>query len=105
MFIEAFNTFKNQDYLDSALKSGKNVWRKGLLKKGFGLCHGICGNAYSLMSLYRATGDLVWKHRAEMFLLSTGEPQIQLAIASYIHSGMKVQGVPDTPYSLMEGQA
>jgi lantibiotic modifying enzyme len=73
LLIEAYQTFKVQDYLDSALKAGKCVWKKGLLKKGFGLCHGTCGNAYSLMALYRATGDVLWQQRAQMFILWTGE--------------------------------
>lgn len=103
LFIEAYNTFKNTDYLDAALKAGKNVWRNGLLKKGFGLCHGTCGNAYSLMALYRATGDISWKQRAQMFLLWTGDKTVQSKVATYKNSGMKVMGVPDTPYSLMEG--
>jgi len=90
MFIEAYQTFKNQDYLDSAIKSGKNVWRKGLLKKGFGLCHGVCGNAYALMSLYKATGDVIWKQRAQMFLLWTTDPTIQRQVENYKRSGLKV---------------
>jgi lantibiotic modifying enzyme len=77
MFIEAYQTFKNQDYMDAAIKSGKNVWRKGLLKKGNGLCHGISGNAYALMALYKATGDLEWRDRARMFLLWTGDAATQ----------------------------
>jgi lantibiotic modifying enzyme len=105
MLIEAYLTFKNQSYLDAALKSGKSVWRNGLLRKGFGLCHGTCGNSYALMSLYKATGDIVWKQRAHMFLLWTGEQSVKKEVAHYpkMLSGMRVQGTPDTPYSLMEG--
>ncbi len=77
MFLEAYQSFKNQDYLDAALKSGKNVWRKGLIKKGYGLCHGICGNAYSLMALYKATGDNTWRDRAQMFLLWTNDDAVK----------------------------
>ena len=62
--VEAYRTFKNQDYLEAALKSGKCVWKQGLLRKGFGLCHGTCGNAYALNALYKATGDIDWKRRA-----------------------------------------
>lgn len=76
LLVEAFLTFKNQEYLDAALKSGKNVWRNGLLRKSCSLCHGTCGNAYALMSLYKATGDIAWKQRAQMFILWTGEQSI-----------------------------
>jgi hypothetical protein len=26
LFLEAYSTFKNQDFLEAALKSGKSVW-------------------------------------------------------------------------------
>ncbi len=105
LFLEAYLTFKNQDFLEAALKSGKCVWKKGLLRKGFGLCHGTMGNAYLLHSIYKVTGDLMWKQRAQMFLLWSGDQEIQDAVANYKHGGLKVKGIPDTPYSLMEGQA
>jgi lantibiotic modifying enzyme len=76
LFLEAYLTFKNQDFLEAALKSGKCVWKKGLIRKGFGLCHGISGNAYLLHSIYRVTGDILWKQRAQMFLLWTGDQDI-----------------------------
>jgi hypothetical protein len=31
------------------------VWQQGLLKKGPGLCHGVAGNAYALLRLWKAT--------------------------------------------------
>ena len=27
-----------------------HIWKYGVLKKGFGLCHGISGNAYAFIS-------------------------------------------------------
>ena len=27
-----------------------HIWKFGVLKKGFGLCHGISGNAYAFIS-------------------------------------------------------
>ncbi len=41
--------------------------KNGVLLKGFGLCHGITGNAYCFLSYYRATGDAKWLNRAFMF--------------------------------------
>ena len=38
---------------------------RGLLHKGVGLCHGIAGSGYALLSLHRATGDTRWRARAE----------------------------------------
>ena len=87
------------------MKSGKCVWKNGLLRKGFGLCHGTSGNAYFLMALYKATGNIEWKQRAHMFLLWTGDAAVQQVVATNDFSNFKVRGTPDTPYSLMEGQA
>ena len=29
------------------------VWQRGVIKKGLGLCHGIAGNAYAFLIMYR----------------------------------------------------
>jgi hypothetical protein len=31
-------------------KSLNHIWEYGILKKGFGLCHGISGNAYTFIA-------------------------------------------------------
>ena len=41
--------------IDIAKKMGNCVWKRGLLKKGLGLCHGIGGNGLALKSLYNVT--------------------------------------------------
>ena len=33
------------------------IWRRGLLLKGNGLCHGVAGSGYALLSLYKHTRD------------------------------------------------
>ena len=56
-------TFKipNKDAKFSGIEIAKHlgecVWKRGLLKKGVGLCHGIGGNGLALYSIYRATSD------------------------------------------------
>jgi hypothetical protein len=40
------------------------VWQRGILTKGYGLCHGTAGNGYVFLDLYRVTHDLKWLHRA-----------------------------------------
>ena len=32
---------KNSVYLEEAIKCGEITWKRGLLHKGYGLCHGI----------------------------------------------------------------
>ena len=61
LFIEAHKTFHSAEYLQLAMHTGECVWKYGLLRKGYGLCHGICGNSYLLMSLFKITNDEVWR--------------------------------------------
>ena len=53
--------------LEIAKKMGNCVWKKGLLKKGLSLCHGIGGNGLALKSLYNVTRDEIWLKRAYCF--------------------------------------
>lgn len=57
-------TFGVQQYLFDALQCGEVVWHFGLLKKGYGLCHGAAGNAYTFLALYRQTQDPKHLYRA-----------------------------------------
>ncbi len=34
---------------------GEVIWSRGLLKKGWGLCHGTAGNGYAFIHLYQIT--------------------------------------------------
>jgi hypothetical protein len=54
----------NSSYIERALSAGDVVWKRGILTKGYGLCHGAAGNGYVFLDLYRATNDLKWLHRA-----------------------------------------
>lgn len=55
IFFDWRQVFGSPEYLNVAKESGEVVWSRGLLKKGYGLCHGVSGNAYSLMALYTFT--------------------------------------------------
>ncbi len=65
----------------------------GILRKGPGLCHGVAGNGYCFLTLYRLTRDFAWLLRAHGFasLLPRLEGQYP--------------GEPDRPLSLYEGIA
>jgi hypothetical protein len=67
--------------------------RRGLLRKGLGLCHGVAGNGYALLAHWRASGDARSLRRAAAFA-TWG--------AAYIAS---LERVPDSPHSLYEGLA
>uniref|UniRef100_A0A3B5R7C4 Glutathione S-transferase LANCL1 n=1 Tax=Xiphophorus maculatus TaxID=8083 RepID=A0A3B5R7C4_XIPMA len=83
----------NPRYLEEALHCGEVVWRWGLLKKGYGLCHGAAGNAYTFLGLYRLTWDPKHLYRACMFADWC---------MNYGRHGCRT---PDTPFSLFEGMA
>ena len=91
--------------VDAAVAAGEIVWVRGLLKKGTGLCHGVAGNAYALLTLHRMTGDVLWLQRAKAFGSMLGSPELHAAMAAAPDRQRRVQGVPDSPCSLMEGNA
>ncbi|EPZ34647.1 hypothetical protein ROZALSC1DRAFT_27046 [Rozella allomycis CSF55] len=71
------------------------VWQKGILKKGVGLCHGISGNAYACLDLFKLTREkqylvqtLYFSERCMSWKQETLNGKLRL---------------PDAPYSLMEG--
>ena len=54
----AYQIWGNRGLIDRAHKAAESVWKYGLLKRGrVGLCHGVAGNGYSFLTLYRLTGD------------------------------------------------
>ena len=56
--------FKEERYLNDAYQCADVIWQYGLLKKGYGLCHGTAGNAYAFLSLYSLTQDAKYLYRA-----------------------------------------
>ncbi|XP_050420885.1 lanC-like protein 3 homolog [Adelges cooleyi] len=94
LLAKAYLVFKEPTYLESCLKCGDLVWEKGLLKKGPGICHGIAGNGYVFLLLYRLTGDTKHLNRALMF----GE-------FMFTDECKKGSRIPDSLYSLYEGLA
>ncbi|XP_071578734.1 lanC-like protein 3 homolog [Temnothorax nylanderi] len=94
MMAAAYLRWKDQRYLDSCKRAGDLVWRKGLLRKGPGICHGVAGNGYVFLLLYRLTGDERYLYRAAKFADFMNLPQFQTDAR-----------IPDSPYSLYEGIA
>lgn len=88
-----------------AEKAGEVVWERGVILKGNGLCHGLAGNGYTFLSLYRLTGDAKHLQRAYAFAHHLIDPDVQQAIQQQPDPQRRVPGVPDSPQSLMEGSA
>ena len=81
-------------YFEKAKLASEVVWQRGLLKKGFGICHGSSGNAYSFLALYKKTGDVIFLRKAYSFASWASDARNQW-----------LNDEPDRPFSLFEGRA
>ncbi|KAK5844571.1 hypothetical protein PVK06_000711 [Gossypium arboreum] len=92
---KAAEVFGDKEFLQAALDAGEVVWKRGLLKR-VGICHGISGNAYVFLSLYRLTGNVEYLYRAKAFASFLSDRAEKLISQGKMHGG-------DRPYSLFEG--
>ncbi|XP_006861978.1 PREDICTED: lanC-like protein 2 [Chrysochloris asiatica] len=93
MLLQASKVFKEEKYLKDAMECSDVIWQRGLLRKGYGICHGTAGNGYSFLSLYHLTQDKKYLYRACKF-------------AEWcLDYGAHGCRIPDRPYSLFEGMA
>ncbi|XP_011496801.1 PREDICTED: lanC-like protein 1 [Ceratosolen solmsi marchali] len=93
LFCLAYEIFNKEQYLRTALECGEVVWKRGLLKKGCGMCHGVAGNAYTFLSLFQLTKEPKYLYRACKF----AEWCLDYERNQTRH--------PDRPFSLFEGLA
>lgn len=93
MFAMAYKVFEDKKYLEAALDCGEVIWKRGLLRKGCGLCHGSSGNGSAFLLLHRVTDEPKHLYRAAKF-------------AEWCFDYEKNQcRVADSPLSLFEGLA
>uniref|UniRef100_A0A1B6L8E6 LanC-like protein 2 n=2 Tax=Graphocephala atropunctata TaxID=36148 RepID=A0A1B6L8E6_9HEMI len=59
LLATAYKEFGEERYRTVALESGEIVWQRGLCTKGYSICHGVSGNAYTFLQLYQMTGVTV----------------------------------------------
>ncbi|KAM5156967.1 lanC-like protein 2 [Mantella aurantiaca] len=93
MLIQSHKLFKEEKYLKDAMDCSDVIWQRGLLRKGYGICHGTSGNGYAFLSLYHHTQDRKYLYRACKFAEWC---------LDYGKHGCRI---PDRPYSLFEGMA
>ncbi|XP_004291663.1 PREDICTED: lanC-like protein GCR2 [Fragaria vesca subsp. vesca] len=93
--VKAAEVFGDEEFVQAAIDAGEVVWRRGLLKR-VGLCHGISGNTYVFLSLYRFTGKVEYLYRAKAFACFLYDRAPRLISEGRMHGG-------DRPYSLFEG--
>ena len=110
LLVKAHALFSEKSYLRRAEMICNNViYPRGLLRKGVGLCHGISGNAYSFLAVYR--GRLLEQDgdgSVGQTSLAENERFLQMArnFASFaIDNFDALAPIPDRPYSLFEGMA
>lgn len=116
LLVKSYEVWGDGRYLRRAERVARDVvYRRGLLRKGVGLCHGISGNAYVFLAVRRgrrleaerrrASGDV-----AEAKSEEEEENDKWLGMARTFagfaveHLG-ELERVPDRPYSLFEGSA
>jgi len=95
LYCRAYELWHDAKYLEVANRAGECVWQRGLLRKGISLCHGVAGNGYALLRLWRTTGNATWLARARCFGKLCGQ-----------RPSLESQGEmrrPDNPLSLFEG--
>ncbi|KAE9590632.1 hypothetical protein Lal_00023319 [Lupinus albus] len=93
--VKAAEVFGDKEFSQATIDAGEVVWTRGLLKR-VGMCHGISGNTYVFLSLYRLTGNVEYLYRAKAFACFLLDRAQRLISEGNMHGG-------DRPYSLFEG--
>lgn len=93
LFCLAYEIYREQKFLEIAMQCGEVVWQRGLLKKGYSICHGVSGNAYTFLCLFQQTKDVKYLYRACKFAEWCTD------------HGTHQNRTPDRPFSLFEGLA
>lgn len=94
LYIKAYIQFGDKVYLEACRKASDLIWRNGLLRKGPSICHGVAGNGYAFLVMYRLTKEPQYLYRAIQFAYFLDRDEF----ARYIRK-------PDCPWSLYEGLA
>ncbi|GAB0095874.1 LanC-like protein 3 homolog [Sergentomyia squamirostris] len=94
LLAKSYLLFREEKYLNACKLSAELVWKKGLLRKGPGICHGVAGNGYVFLLLYQLTKDSVYLYRASKFAEFLSDRNFR-----------REARTPDRPFSLYEGLA
>ena len=104
LFLLAEEFYPKNGFKETALSCNKCLWERGLLYKGNGVCHGMAGITFGLIKLYKYTKNDLYLKEAIGICNGTFDPKIQSLVKAYVDPQRKKRGIPDTPYSLMEGE-
>ena len=104
LFLLAEEIYPNNNFKETAILCNKSLWERGLLYKGNGVCHGMSGVTFGLIKLYKETKNELYLKEAIGICKGTFDEEIQALVKKYEDPQRKCIGMPDTPYSLMEGE-
>ena len=104
LFLLAEEFFPSNGFKETAFLCNNCLWERGLLYKGNGDCHGMSGVIYALIKLYKYSNNDLYLKEAIGICYGTFEPEIQKYVKEFVDPQRKSKGIPDTPYSLMEGE-
>ena len=105
LLYRAYKVLGDKKFLLSMEQSLDCVWKYGILRKGYGLCHGIAGNAYAFLCLYRETRQDEYYYKALKMAECCWNESVHQVVSTYNDPQRFRVGEPDCPYSLMEGLA
>lgn len=94
ILLVCLQAFGVPHYLDAALQCGEVVWHYGLLKKGYGLCHGAAGNAYTFLALYRHTRDPKHLYRACVVRAHERDSVMKISVRRSDQTGTRINCGP-----------
>ncbi|XP_058119525.1 lanC-like protein 3 homolog [Anopheles ziemanni] len=94
LFAKAYLIYKEEKYLKACRKLADRIWQRGLLRKGPKICHGVCGNGYAFLLMYRLTLEKLYLYRAARF--------VEFLTTDIFSKHLLT---PDRPFSLYEGLA
>ncbi|KAL6064520.1 LanC-like protein 3 [Balamuthia mandrillaris] len=67
LFTKAWILYNDRRYLNAAKRAAEAVWKRGLLTKGLMLGHGVSGNTYMFLYMYRMTKEPKYLYQAIRF--------------------------------------
>ena len=104
LFLLAEDFYPKNGFKETAISCNKCLWERGLLYKGNGVCHGMAGITFGLIKLYKYSKNDLYLKEAIGICNGTFDPKVQSLVKGYSDPQRKKRGIPDTPYSLMEGE-
>ena len=103
--LYASKLYNEEKFYQAAVQAAELVWERGLVYKGFNLCHGICGNAYAFLAMYQHAKEEKYLLYAYQFCYAMTSARVRSSVNTFKDPVRMVVGEPDHPHSLMEGIA